>query len=171
MTHPDVQRFRLTKIAQVLGMSPNIVHNWMHSPKGVFTLSDDDERAVGSGGTYRLTFESAMRIAILRILSNHGLAPDKGFDVVMTYMETGGTTYWNGEAFEREPGQDFPGDDVHTLVVLEKDRAELRPARPTEAWAGVIGDGALGVAVLNITMLRRFLEHALSDKSEDDADN
>ncbi|MFT3810538.1 MAG: hypothetical protein QM698_11520 [Micropepsaceae bacterium] len=171
MPDPDVPRYRLSKIANVLGMSPNIVHNWLNSPQRVFALSDEDEAAVGSGGNHRFTFESALRIGILRACSEHGLPPSKGVNVVMSYMETGSDTHWNGKRYRRAPGQDFKGG-VQTVLVLSKAYSPhgftIIPCATDDSWVSLIGVHMLGAAVINLTALRNALREYLDAPTSED---
>lgn len=175
MTSPTVERYRISKIAKVLRMNPKVINNWIHSPKGVFALSDEDERAIGAGGNYKLSFESALRIAMLRVMSNHGLPPDRGMTVVMEYMETGGEHFVDEKSYRREPATDFEGgDDVHTLVLLGRDvgadEYEIRPAGLNDKWLEVLGAAPFGVSVINLTLLRKQLAASLAADTEGDTE-
>lgn len=170
MTKPEIPRYRLSQIARVLGMSPNIVHNWLNSPQGVFAISDDDEAAVGSGGNYRLTFESALRIAILRACSEHGMPPSKAFHVVVEYMESGGVGCWDSQRYHRAARHDF-GGEVRTVVVLSKEKEKgftILPLPVDVPWTAVIGDATRGATIIDLTSLRQGLENALRQTLKDD---
>ncbi|RJG45591.1 hypothetical protein [Mesorhizobium sp. DCY119] len=151
--------FTIAEAAKAAGTNSATVRTWIHNSK--FWFEDHEiERAETNGQAHKITFEGAMRLALMAKLTLSGVAADRAFQHVLKFFDAGD---WHcADKPARAPGSLYEAGETLIVGYAGEDEARIVNAPLDATLASVLDLSKPAAFVIHMNSLRRLMLDSLA---------